>query len=64
MEVPRLAVKLELHLLAYATITATPDPSHISDLLQLVAMLDPQPTERGQGSEPTSSWMPVVFLTC
>ena len=34
MEVPRLEVKLELQLLAYTTATA---------------MLDPQPTEQGQG---------------
>ena len=39
MEVPGLGVKSELQLPAYAT--ATP---------QLVATLDPQPTERGQGS--------------
>ena len=29
MEVPRLGVYLELQLLAYATATAMPDPSHI-----------------------------------
>ena len=29
MEIPRLRVKSELQLLAYATVTATPDPSHI-----------------------------------
>ena len=33
MEGPRLAVKLELQLLAYTTATATWDPSHICDLL-------------------------------
>ena len=32
MEVPRLGVELELHLLAYATATATPDLSRICDL--------------------------------
>ena len=32
MEVPRLWVKLELQLPAYATAIATPDPSHICDL--------------------------------
>ena len=32
MEVPRLRVKSELQLLATATATVTPDPSHISDL--------------------------------
>ena len=31
MEVPRLGVELELHLLAYTTARATPDPSHICD---------------------------------
>ena len=32
MEVPRLGVKSELQLPAYATATATPDPSHICNL--------------------------------
>ena len=32
MEVPRLEVKSELQLLAYATITAARDPSRICDL--------------------------------
>ena len=32
MEFSRLEVKSELQLLAYATITAMPDPSHICDL--------------------------------
>ena len=32
MEVPRLGVKLELHLLAYTTATATPDPNYLYDL--------------------------------
>ena len=32
MEVLRLGVKSELQLLAYATATATPDPSHLYDL--------------------------------
>ena len=32
MEVPRLGVKSELHLLACTTATATQDPSHICDL--------------------------------
>ena len=32
MEVPRLGVKSELQLLAYTTVTATPDPSRICDL--------------------------------
>ena len=32
MEVPRLGVKSELQLLAYATATAAQDPSHMCDL--------------------------------
>ena len=32
MEVPKLGVQLELQLLAYATATGTPDPSHVCDL--------------------------------
>ena len=32
MEVPRLGVKLELQLLAYAAATAVQDPSHVCDL--------------------------------
>ena len=32
MEVPRLGVELELQLLAYATDTEMPDPSHVCDL--------------------------------
>ena len=32
MEVPRLGVQLKLYLLAYATATATPDPSHVCNL--------------------------------
>ena len=32
MEIPRLGVKLELPLPAYATVTATQDPSHMCDL--------------------------------
>ena len=31
MEVPRLEVKLKLHLPAYSTATAMPDPSHVCD---------------------------------
>ena len=34
LEIPRLGVKLELQLLAYATASATPDPSHICNLHQ------------------------------
>ena len=44
MEVPRLGVKSELQLLAYTTITAMQDPSHLlQPTPQLTAMLDPWP---------------------
>ena len=47
MEVPRLVVELELQLLACAIATAT----QIRDaFVQLTVMLDPKPTEQGQGS--------------
>ena len=32
MEVPRLGVELEVQLLAYATATEMPDPSHVCNL--------------------------------
>jgi len=32
MEVPRREGESQLHLLAYTTATATPDPSHVYDL--------------------------------
>ena len=44
MEVPRLGVKTELWLLAYAIDTAIPDPSHelcLRPTPQLTATLDP-----------------------
>ena len=44
MEVPGLGVESELQLLAYATATATPDQSHIFDLLcslQQLGILNP-----------------------
>ena len=40
-EVPRLGVESELQLPAYTTATATWDPSHICELPQLMATLDP-----------------------
>ena len=40
MEVPGLGVESELQLPAYATATATPDPSHVCTP-QLMAMPDP-----------------------
>ena len=32
LEDPRLGVEMKLQLLAYASVTATPDPSHICEL--------------------------------
>ena len=51
MEIPRPGVELELQLPAYPTATATKDPSpHLLPTPQLMGTLDPQPSERGQGS--------------
>ena len=49
MEVPRLEVELELHLPAYTTATATPDPSHICNLsLEQHRILNPLSGVRDQ----------------
>ena len=63
MEVPRLGVKLELQLSAYATDTAMPDPRHIGDIcpsLWQCRILNPLSEARDQ---PASSWILVGFLT-
>ena len=63
MEVSRLGVELELQLLAYATVTATQDPSHTCDLhhssrqCQIV-----NPLSRTV-IKPASSWILVGFVT-
>jgi len=50
MEVPRLGVQLELQLLAYTTATATwIQATSAVSTPQLIAMPDPQLSERGQG---------------
>ena len=63
MEFPRLRVKRELQPPAYATITATPDPSHIWDLCgsswQCQILYNPL----RPGIESRSSQIPVEFLT-
>ena len=44
MEVPQLGIQSELQLLAYATATATQNPTHtasVTHTLQLMAMTDP-----------------------
>ena len=48
MEVPRLRVKLDLQLPAYATATATPDLSHIWDLHCSFQILNPLSEARNQ----------------
>ena len=61
MEVPRLGVRLELQLPAYATATATRDSSHISDLYHsswqhwIFNWARP-------GIEPASLWILVRFV--
>ena len=52
-KLPRLGVKSsELQLPAYTTATAMPDQSCVCDLHYSLQQLDPQPTERGQVSNP------------
>ena len=51
MEVPRLGVESELQLPAYATATATPDPSCVCDLhhsLRQCSILNPLGKDRDQ----------------
>ena len=60
IEVPRLGVESELHLLAYTTATAMQDPSCISDLHHSsrphqIPLMRPE-------IEPTSSWILVGFV--
>ena len=52
MEVPRLEIESELHLSAYTTATATPDPSRVCDLHYSLWQRWVLPTEEGQGSNP------------
>ena len=62
IEVPRLGVESELQLPAYATATATKDPSRVCDLHHSSWrgwILNPLSKARDQ---PESSWIPVRFL--
>ena len=62
-EVPRLGVKSELELLAYATATATWDPSCICDLLHSSRqpwILNPLSEAREQTH---TSWLLVGFVS-
>ena len=65
METPRLGVELEVQLQAYATATATWDPSHVYNLHHSsTAMPDPQPTHQMRpGIEPASSGTLVRFIS-
>ena len=63
VEVPRLGVESELHLLAYTTTTATPDLSHLWDLHHSSGqrqILNPLSKARIKF---TSSWILIEFLT-
>ena len=56
MGVPRLGVKLELQLLPTATVTATPDPSHLRPVLRLVAKVGFLTHWARPGIQLASSW--------
>ena len=62
MEVPSLGVKSELQLPAYATATATPDPSCVCDSHHSSQHQGIFNTQR-PGIKPTSSWTLVGFVT-
>ena len=65
MEVPRLGVEMELQLPASTTATATPrSEPRLQPIQQLTATPYPEPTERGQGSnpQPHGSWSDSIPL--
>ena len=66
MEVPRLGVKMELHLLAYTTATAMQDPSPKSATHTTAHRNDGSLTHRTRpGIESTTSWfLSDSFVLC
>ena len=52
MEVPTLGVESELQLLAHTLDSNARPKPRLQPTPQLTAMLNPQPTEQGQGSNP------------
>ena len=62
MEVPRLGIKLELHLPAYATATATQDPSHVCDLHHSSRQCGSLTHWVSRRIEPAISWFLVGFV--
>ena len=64
MEVPRQRVKSELYLLAYATSTATPDPSRICSLYHSSWQCWILNHWARPGIEPVSSWILVHIHFC
>ena len=64
MEVPRLGVKLEIELLAYATATATWDLNHVCNLHHSSRQCRiPDPLIARPGIKPPSSWILVRFTS-
>ena len=62
MEVPRLGVKPELQLLAYATATAMWDLSHIVTYTTAHGSARSVTHRASPGIEPASSWILVEFV--
>ena len=63
VEIPRLWVKSELQLLAYATVTATSDPSWVCNLHHAHGNTGSLTHWVGPGIKPASSWILVGFAT-
>ena len=63
MEVPRLGVESELQLLAFATATATQDPSCICSLHHISQQCQILNPKRGLGIKPASSRILVRFVS-
>ena len=60
---PRLGVESELQLLAYATATARPDPTHSCDLHHSSRQCQSLNPLSKAGIEPATSWILVRFIT-
>ena len=63
MEIPRLGIKSELQLPAYATATAMPDLSCVFDYSTAHSNARSLTHGAEPGIQPASSWILIVFVT-